>query len=219
MFAFAQANTEFISAMLMAIAIQPCVQPMYEELQPEIRTPRTFYVATVHSTIFLIVVFLSVCIASAYAFNTRLLPPIDVGNGVVTAIVADIRLPQAARLAVPIGFALVGVAMFPFMVLPMTAPLKKSLSNTNFFLLNAGIIGSAAIIPMIPSRADVLGLETLNIVNGALSLFLFLGLMPALVGPVLLKWRAWPLVAVALATFLLMVGQLALTAIDLASKV
>lgn len=52
-------NITFISSLLMAIVFQPCVLPMYEEMQPAIRNPKDFSTCLVRACVFLYFLFLA----------------------------------------------------------------------------------------------------------------------------------------------------------------
>jgi len=133
-------NITYICSLLMAIAIQPCVLPMYEELQLKIRTPKTFMKATIYSTVFIILLFVVVNLAACYAFSNALM--VDDAT-LVKALMGGQTASNWTSyfyVIIPIGFIFVSISMYPFMLLPMTAPLKKKLGKNMFIGVNVAVV-------------------------------------------------------------------------------
>lgn len=153
-------------------------------------------------------------LASVYSFNIMLLN----NDNIIYSLMRDEYMPVYVKLAVPVGFAFVGVALYPFMILPMTAPLKKKLNDFQYKMLNLGLIVASVAIPAIPTDPKVLALGDINEINGALSVFLFLGFFPAVVGYKLLGWNKWPLVALSIVTFAAGAAQIYFTSESILAK-
>lgn len=86
-------------------------------------------------------------------------------------------------------------------------------------MLNLGLILASVLVPAIPSDPKVLSLGDINDINGALSVFLFLGFFPAVVGYKLLGWNKWPLIVLSIVTFIMGAIQIYFTSEGIVQKI
>lgn len=166
-------NIAMFSAMMQAIIIQMCVLPMYGELED--RSPAKFnrIVATAFSILFL--VFVAFAVVGYITFG----PHVD-GN-----ILDDIPHTPIGKAA-KVGAALCVAAVFPIMEKTMVAPVRnvKGSAGKKRLLYILATFASVA-LSMLVSLGGF-SLDYLNVVNGAFSCGVFVGLCPAIVGLFLL---------------------------------
>eukprot|EP00392_Amoebophrya_sp_AT5.2_P001312 g1314.t1 len=159
---FTKGNITYVSAICMAMVIQPCVLPMYETL--ERRSPQRF------SQLLLVsfgILWLLFSVFSTFAYLTY-------GEETKGNVLSN--LPEGAWYSViaRAGMALVAAGVYPLMLFPMLAPIKnEKLKRISVF----GILLSTMIAAL--SFTD---LGILNVACGALSTFFFIALYPVVIG-------------------------------------
>lgn len=157
-----------VTAMMQSVIIQMCVLPMYEEL--ENRTPEKFnrIIVVAFSALFILFSLFSVAGQTLY------------GLGVASNILKN--LPQnAGGLVAQCGAVVAMAGVFPIMLMPMVAPVRSSRFAHAVKPVTLAIFLAALGAALL---CDDLGY--LNVVNGALQVGVFVGLIPTLVGTVLL---------------------------------
>merc|ERR1712176_654578 len=85
------------------------------------------------------------------------------------------------------------------------------MSSFAYLMINIGLVIVSAVVPAIPKDKDSLKLEDFNDLNGALSLFFFMGIFPLLVGYKLLNYNLPVLTIVSVITFAMGVAQFWMT--------
>lgn len=186
-------SVAMISAMMQAVIVQMCVLPMYAEMKD--RSPQKFrrVVAISFTTLFFI--FAGFSVFGYLAFGP------DVQSNVL------LSLPGTAWGHVSRLFAaLAVVAVYPIMMNPMIAPIRNSRSFTTPGLdanVVAGIATCCVIFAATVTAFFVTDLGYLNVVNGAMSLGVFVALAPSFIGLSLLggqsKHLGWRVAMVVLA--------------------
>lgn len=64
---------------------------------------------------------------------------------------------------IPIGFIVVSISMYPFMLLPMTAPLKKKFGKNAFIGINVAVVfGTALFVALFKQSFPLSDLNDLN---------------------------------------------------------
>mmetsp|Transcript_58954 Transcript_58954/g.172578 ORF Transcript_58954/g.172578 Transcript_58954/m.172578 type:complete len:494 (+) Transcript_58954:62-1543(+) len=167
---FTPGNLAFVSSLLMAIVIQPCILPMYEEMntdrsqcsrKPQ-RSPRNFARALGVAFAFLYVLFCMFAVAGYLSFGAS-------ANGDVLK-----NLPSDRWYTVVSRLSMSGVCLgvYPLMLYPMVAPLAESRRTMGVMGINL-----AALV----TSFNVSNLGVINVLNGAVSVFFFVGLFPAVI--------------------------------------
>ncbi|CAJ1362907.1 unnamed protein product [Effrenium voratum] len=186
---FAKGSVTMISTMMQSVIIQMCVLPMYKEL--ENRSPAKFsrVLAVAFSALALIFIVLSA--AGYYAFGPT------VQSNVLLSLPHNVAMD-----VVQAGMILVLAAVYPVMMIAMTAPLKNlplerfgagPVAVRRKFLAVAALtlffVGASFVTALF-----VTSLGLVNVIDGALCVGVFTALAPALVGLKLLdrrtlRWR------------------------------
>ncbi|CAD7964518.1 unnamed protein product [Amoebophrya sp. A25] len=159
---FTSGNITYVSAICMAMVIQPCVLPMYETMAN--RSPQNFSKMLIVAFSILWVIF---TIFSTFAYMSY-------GSKVEGNVLNN--LPSSAWYAVTAraGMSFVAIGVYPLMLFPMIAPIKQRRWRTiaiAIVLLSTVLAGCVA---------DDLGV--LNVACGALSTFFFIALFPVVIG-------------------------------------
>lgn len=170
-----------VSAMMQSVIIQMCVLPMYEELDS--RTPEKFnrIIALAFAVLFFIY--------AGFAVLGQTLYGLDVESNILK------NLPRSTGGFLAQSGTVVAIAgVYPIMLMPMVAPLRSSgfqsmVKPTTFAIVLASLCAAF--------MCDDLGY--FNVLNGALCVGVFVGLVPALVGVFLLGLGRTGLVALAVA--------------------
>lgn len=165
-----------LSAMMQAVIVQMCVLPMYAEMKD--RTPEKFdrVVAISFSALFILFAAFSV---AGY---------LSVGAKVQSNILLDLPHTfwgQSSRFGGAIGV----MAVYPIMMKPIIAPIERADPCATYGLTpkNAAAAATCGITTAVALTACfVSDLGFLNVVNGAMSLGVFVALAPGLVGLYLL---------------------------------
>lgn len=168
-------NVAMVSAMMQAVIIQMCVLPMYQQL--ENRTPQKFLgiVSTAFCALFAI--FSGFSVVAYLTFG-----PMVHGN-----LLLD--LPHSVWGNMGRAAASISVlAVFPIMVMPMIAPVKKLERQGGMQF--ACLVATVGIVIMVSITAFfVRDLGFMNVINGATCVGFFVALFPALVGLYILERR------------------------------
>lgn len=162
--AFSKGGVSMFSALMMAMIIQMCVLPFYEELED--RSVPKFCLIMKKSFTFLF------CLFSGFLFMSLL----AFGEGVNSNVLVNLPDGLVGTLA-QLGMGGVVLTVYPLMLMPMVAPVKTQFGKTASTVTTLGIVIVAMCIAY---YATDLGL--LVVVNGALSVSGFVSLAPALVG-------------------------------------
>lgn len=177
-FGFSRGCIAMVSAMMQAVIIQMCVLPMYQQLED--RSPKKFtgIVTIAFSCLFFI--FAGFAVMAYLVF----------GPGVHGNILLDLpHTPwgNAARL----GAALSVIAVYPIQLMPMIAPIENYgwQDRRSKTLWVAGTKFTVVILSM-NCAFVITNLGFMNVVNGAVSVGVFVALFPALVGLFLSEERS-----------------------------
>lgn len=202
------------SAMAQTIILQVCILPMYKELED--RSPEKFasVVKVAFSWIFLIFASFSVCAYLVFGPSVH-------GN-VLVDLPNDAK-GNMARLAAALSM----FAVFPIMLVPITAPIEAYLEgqkeqmglvtgrSTNEFAMATAKL--TIVILVMLAAYFVRDLGFMNVVNGAMSAGIFVALGPALVGLYLLEHQpdlSWKIAMYCLLIFGLLMSALGLIYTD-----
>lgn len=182
-----------LSAMMQTVTIQMCALPMYEEMEHRNAARFNRVVAVSFTTLFVLFAAFSVVGYLAFGDEVRsnvLLNLPSTPWGVATRIVAIA--------------AVVGV--YPIILTPMIAPLEHLNSITHQRRSATVLVSKVVIVLAVMFAAvGVKDLGYVNILNGAVSLGVFVALAPALVGLYLVEQKERPSWRLAMYT-LLVVG-------------
>merc|ERR1712232_1513273 len=126
-FAISKGGVSMCSAMMMAITIQMCVLPFYEELED--RSVEKFRTIMKKSFAFLFLLFAGFLYLSLLAF----------GNGVDSNVLKDFPSNNLGKLA-QVGMAGVVLSVYPLMVMPMVAPVKTQYGASVSAFATVGIV-------------------------------------------------------------------------------
>lgn len=153
-----------VTAMMTSVIIQMCVLPMYEEL--ENRTPQKFdkVIVVAFSVLFLLFAAFSVAGQTLYG--------LDVSSNILK------DLPRnAGGFVAQCGTVIAMAGVYPIMLLPMVAPIRNSRYKSTVTPVTIGIVLASLGVAWF---CEDLGF--LNVINGALTVGVFVGLVPAVVG-------------------------------------
>eukprot|EP00746_Dinoflagellata_sp_MGD_P010791 gnl/MRDRNA2_/MRDRNA2_122422_c0_seq1.p1 gnl/MRDRNA2_/MRDRNA2_122422_c0~~gnl/MRDRNA2_/MRDRNA2_122422_c0_seq1.p1 ORF type:complete len:435 (-),score=53.92 gnl/MRDRNA2_/MRDRNA2_122422_c0_seq1:74-1378(-) len=177
-FGLSRGAIAMVSAMMQAVIIQMCVLPMYHQLED--RSPKKFtgIVTVAFSCLFFI--FAGFAVMAYLVF----------GPGVHGNILLDLphtTWGNAARL----GAALSVIAVYPIQLMPMIAPVENYPWRTQHSrtLWVSGVKFTVVLMSM-NCAFVVTNLGFMNVVNGALSVGVFVALFPSLVGLFLSEQRS-----------------------------
>jgi len=186
-FGLSTGSIAMISAMMQAVIIQMCVLPMYGEMKN--RTPAKFNMVVISSFSSLFFIFAGFSVAGYLAFGE------NVQSNVLLSL-PDTSWGHASRLSA----ALAVVAVYPIMMSPMIAPIRNSEALASLpehlksTAANAGVV--FVVVTVTGAAYFISDLGLLNVVNGAMSLGVFVALVPGLVGvfligtvPSVVLWR------------------------------
>lgn len=165
------------SCLMQSAIMQMCVLPMYEELED--RSPRRFGAALAVGFAFLTVLFVGFSSAAYFAFGPQ------VRANVIENLPEDM-LGTFARL----GMAVVILAVFPFYIASMTAPVRHWEEARATKGSGHGRVTTAATVAIVflssVGAAFASHLGVLNTINGALQVGGFIALVPGITGLFLL---------------------------------
>eukprot|EP00927_Polykrikos_kofoidii_P018356 TRINITY_DN18499_c0_g1_i1.p1 TRINITY_DN18499_c0_g1~~TRINITY_DN18499_c0_g1_i1.p1 ORF type:complete len:435 (-),score=50.67 TRINITY_DN18499_c0_g1_i1:242-1546(-) len=164
-------NFAFLSNLMMAIIIQPCVLPMYKEMADEIRSPANFAKALKMACFILFVLFGGFGTIGYLSFGAK------VDGDILTNLPSD----QWYTVVSQLGIAVVCLAVYPLILYPMVAPLQGTGQRT----LGIVVVNVAALVVSF----FVHNLGVVNVFNGAFSVFFFVGLFPAAVARGVLAYK------------------------------
>lgn len=166
-----------VSAMMQTVVIQMCVLPMYKELKD--RTPAKMNRITVVSFSALFLICAGYSVAGYLTF----------GQGVSSNILLDLpsnHWGHASRLSAAAAVA----AVFPIVLGPMVAPIASEVSENRLSKNLLGMAICGIVFAVMCAALYVHDLGFLNVVNGAMSMGVFVALVPSLVGLHLLGPRS-----------------------------
>jgi len=166
-FAFSKGDICYVSCALMAIVMQPGILPMYEELKD--RRPETFAKALKMSSAFLYVLFF---IFALFGYTRYGAETLGAAGNILQNFPANVWYCMLANA----GMAFVTMCIFPLMIIPMVAPMKKKYGNMTMF----GVILAIVFVTFI-GTFFVKSLDVANAVCGAFSVFFLVGLFPGLI--------------------------------------
>jgi len=160
-------NLTCIANLMMAITFQPCVLPMYQEMNTDItntsrplRTPRNFARALLTALAILYGLFVSFSVAGFLSFGA------ETQSNVLNNMPTNEWYTSVGRVC------MVGVCLgvYPLMLYPMVAPLEESQQPIGKVVLNISSLVVAFFVK---------NLGVVNVINGALGIFFLVGLYPA----------------------------------------
>eukprot|EP01065_Artemidia_motanka_P002681 TRINITY_DN11262_c4_g1_i1.p1 TRINITY_DN11262_c4_g1~~TRINITY_DN11262_c4_g1_i1.p1 ORF type:complete len:417 (+),score=131.59 TRINITY_DN11262_c4_g1_i1:88-1338(+) len=212
-------SVTFVSNMMYSIILQMCMLPMYHELED--RSPKKFFWVLMGSFVFLTVLFILFAAAGYLAYGT------DVQSNVLKNAPRDMW-GDIGR----VGMLLVILGVYPIMVLPMVTPIRemedemarkssatadaeskpllddKDLQPTRFY---SAIATFLIVFTVMPTAFFVRDLGFMNVVNGAMSAIIFVGVLPGLVAWYLLGhsetgWRVAIVLGIAVCAALSLLG-------------
>lgn len=155
-------NLAFVSAVLMAIVIQPCTLPMYAEMPDATRTPQNFAKALKVAFGFLYLLFCAFGIVGYLSF----------GSGADGNILNNLPSQRWYTVTSRLSMAVVCLGVYPLMLYPMVNVLREKRRTLGVLLVNALVL-------FVSMHVDNLG--AINVACGALSVFFFVGLYPAVI--------------------------------------
>lgn len=204
-FGFSRGSIAMVSAMMQAVIIQMCVLPMYKQLED--RSPQKFtgIVTVAFSCLFFI--FAGFAVMAYLVFGPSV-------HGNILLDLPHSSWGNAARLLA----ALSVIAVYPIMVMAMIAPVENypwrtAESKKLWISVTKGVI----VIMSMNCAFIVTNLGFMNVVNGALSVGVFVALAPALVGLLISEERsslAWQCAMGALLFFGILMSVLGLMYTD-----
>ncbi|CAD7937155.1 unnamed protein product [Amoebophrya sp. A25] len=179
LFGVSPGNIGVVSALTMAMSVQPCMPPMYQEL--ENRSPEKFGRTMKISSMFLFVLF--VCFAMFGQFTY--------GDEVQENILNNLPSGVWYSTMIRVTMSLVVLCVYPLILYPMRVGFK---STTAKAFWTVGPIVVSLVMAIFFNWLDK-SLGTLNNLSGAVSAFFFLCLFPAILGAELNEgipyWREW----------------------------
>lgn len=159
-----------VTAMTQAVIIQMCVIPMYAELRD--RTPQKMKRIVIVSFSALFVIFALFCAAGEIMFGTH------------TADNVLKNLPKSKwGDAAQLGMVVVSASVYPIMFMAMISPVR----NSQRLKPHAGWLTVVVIVASACVAYPVQDLGFMNVLNGAMCVGIFTGLIPACVGSFILK--------------------------------
>lgn len=208
---FAIGSVTMMSTMMQCVIIQMCVLPMYKELED--RSPQKFQKLLFIAFGILMILF-SAFAAVGYA---------TFGPAVQQNVMLDIaaKINNAYGDFAQVGTILVVSACYPIMLMPMVAPIEGI--DVRHFSGGARqkkvAINTTICIIVLVSFLVSLGLSELgliNVINGSVSVAVFIALCPGLVGLHHLEQRSssWRSVMVTLIVFGVLMGIIGLIYVD-----
>lgn len=175
---FGRGSIAMMSAMMQAIIIQMCVLPMYAELKD--KTPQKFdrIVGASFSSLFLIFAGFSV------------LGYLTFGEGVNSNVLLSFKTSSSWGRSSRWCAGLSVVAVYPIMLYSMLAPVRNYFAGCDAQRhMVAVTLLTVASVSLTATFVHDLGY--LNVINGAMSLGVFVAVVPVMVGLYLLDEKGW----------------------------
>jgi len=169
------------ATMMQCVTIQMCVLPMYAELKDP--SPKKFRYIVNASFSGLFLLFSGFAVAGVLAYGER-----EADENVLNNLGTSVFDAVAQG-----GMVLCIMSVYPIMVMPMVAPLKTSQSHRHF----AGPVTIGIVVFSCAAAFPLRSLGLLSIVCGSLSVGIFCGLIPGLVGYFTLKKNIFPMTLLA----------------------
>lgn len=175
MMAFSTGNVTFVCSIVMAIGIHPIIMPMYEELEG--RNVKKFSRSLMISSGFTWTLFMLFSSLGYLSYGTKTLQN----------FILNLPPTQWYTYVVQIGITLVVLFVYPMMMIPLVAPVKKKWMQV---LIIFGMVGATTTICLFLDN-----LAVVNVITGAVSAFFFLGLFVSVVGWRMLGYNKWLMLA------------------------
>jgi amino acid permease len=166
---FTKGNLSFITNMMMAITVQPCMLPMYAEMntdpadtsRPQ-RSPESFAKALRTA---LVILYLLFCLFASVGY-------LSYGAAAEGNILNNLPTSQWYTSVSRISMVGVCLGVYPLMLYPMVTPMGERLKPLGVVLINACALCIAFAVS---------NLGIVNVINGSLGVFFLAGLFPAVV--------------------------------------
>lgn len=177
-----------VTAMTQAVIIQMCVIPMYAELQD--RTPRKMRKIVIVSFSILFLIFAAFCAGGDLMWGVK----------VKSNVLKNLKRNVFGSIA-QIGMVIVSASVYPIMFIAMIAPVR----NSQRFSQHANWLTVFLVLLSAGIAYFVDNLGTMNVINGAMCVGIFTGLVPALAGVYILQEKYFLMYLLAAACFVMSV--------------